>query len=267
MKPGSVISSQDNSRIKNLIKLMKKPRARKEQGIFVVEGLKMLEEARASGLLLQVYASESFYKERSMSSPGFFAELDYEVVADSLFAEVSDTVTPQGVLGTAAMPSYSLNALLDDPGALLLLLEDIRDPGNMGTIIRTAEGAGVTGILLSPSCVDIYNPKVVRSTMGSIFRVPICISGDFYSDLTNISNMGIRVYAAHLSGKPYDTDGGFTERCAILIGNEANGLTDRAISLADALITIPMAGRVESLNAAVAAAILMYEAARQRRNR
>lgn len=267
MKPGSVISSQSNSRIKNLIQLMKKARARKEQGIFVIEGLKMLEEARASKLLLQVYVSEGFYESRCKTDSGFFSGLDYEVVTDTLFAGIADTITPQGVLGTSAMPSYNLKAMVDNPEACLLLMEDIRDPGNMGTMIRTAEGAGLSGIILSPSCVDIYNPKVVRSTMGSIFRVPIYQSEDFYDDLMTMRNKGISIYAAHLSGKPYDTEGGFTEKCAILVGNEANGLSDRALGLADASIKIPMAGRVESLNAAVAASILMYEAARQRRSK
>jgi TrmH family RNA methyltransferase len=267
MKPVNVISSSSNSRIKNLVRLMKKSRTRNEQGIFVIEGLKMLNEARASGHLLKVYASEIFYKERSERDPGFFSGLDYEVVADSLFADVSDTVTPQGILATASMPACSLDALLANRQALLLLLEDIRDPGNIGTMIRTAEGAGVTGIFLSPSCVDIYNPKVVRSTMGSIFRVPVCRSGDFYTDLMNMQKTGIKVIAADLSGKNYDEESDFSKSCAILIGNEANGLSERALNLSDAVVRIPMAGRVESLNAAVAAAILMYEAARQRRSK
>jgi TrmH family RNA methyltransferase len=143
-------------------------------------------------------------------------------------------------------------------------LEDIRDPGNLGTMIRTAEGAGITGIIVSNATVDLYNPKVIRSTMGSIYRVPFYQAEDFYEILTEIKKHGVTIYAAHLSGIPYDTEGSFRKSCAFLIGNEANGLSQKASALADTLIKIPMAGKVESLNAAVAAAILMYETARQR---
>jgi TrmH family RNA methyltransferase len=156
--------------------------------------------------------------------------------------------------------------MIADPKACLLLLEDIRDPGNLGTMIRTAEGAGVTGIILNGSSVDIYNPKVIRSTMGSIYRVPFYYAEDFFEVLTEVKKQGIIIYAAHLLGKPYDTEDSFRMKCAFLIGNEANGLSKEVSAMADALIKIPMAGKVESLNAAVAAAILMYEAARQRKN-
>jgi TrmH family RNA methyltransferase len=143
-------------------------------------------------------------------------------------------------------------------------LEDIRDPGNLGTMIRTAEGAGITGIIFNNSTVDIYNPKVIRSTMGSIFRMPYYQAENFFETLQELKAQNITIFAAHLLGIPYDTEGSFRQSCAILIGNEANGLSEQASMLADVRIKIPMAGKVESLNAAVAAAILMYEASRQR---
>lgn len=265
MKPGTVICSLSNNRMKNLIQLQKKVKAREEQGIFVIEGLKMFEEARLAGLLTRACFSESFYDEKIQIDPGFFTSLDYDVVTDSLFKEISETKTPQGVMGTVAKTKYSLEDMAGHLNTFLLLLEDIRDPGNLGTMIRTAEGAGISGIILNSSCVDIYNPKVIRSTMGSIFRVPICQSEDFLQDIRKLKEQKIKIYAAHLSGESYDTEGGFRGKCAILIGNEANGLSEEASSMADNRIKIPMAGKVESLNAAVAAAILMYEAARQRR--
>ncbi|MDD3174214.1 MAG: RNA methyltransferase, partial [Herbinix sp.] len=126
------------------------------------------------------------------------------------------------------------------------------------------EGAGITGIIYNNSTVDIYNPKVIRATMGSLYRVPFYQTEDFYDTINEIKKQGITVFAAHLLGIPYDTEGSFRKKCAILIGNEANGLSDRASEEADVLIKIPMAGKLESLNAAVAAAILMYEASRQR---
>ena len=136
---------------------------------------------------------------------------------------------------------------------LFLVLEDLQDPGNMGTIFRTAEGAGVDGIFMSTNCVDIYNPKTIRSTMGSVYRVPFVIAPDLQDVFAWFKKQGIRSYAAHVGGT------------AFLIGNEGNGLTDATAGQADCLIRIPMKGQLESLNAGVAAAILMYEASRQRR--
>lgn len=264
MKNKNIITSSSNPQVKNLIQLQKKAKAREEQGLFVVEGLKMFEEAREAGLLIKAYVSESFYQEKQNINPDFFSDLDYEVITDSLFHEASETKTPQGIMGTVKKAHYNLDSILNAPDASLLLLEDIRDPGNLGTMIRTAEGAGITGIIFNKSTVDIYNPKVIRSTMGSIYRVPFYQAEDFYETISQIKQHEITVFAAHLLGIPYDTEGSFRNKCAILIGNEANGLSDKAGELADVRIKIPMAGKVESLNAAVAAAILMYEVSRQR---
>ncbi len=148
---------------------------------------------------------------------------------------------------------------------LVLALENLQDPGNLGTLLRTAEGAGVTGILLSRDCVDIYNPKVIRSTMGSVYRVPFCCSQDWKGDLERLKRQGLRLYAAHLKGEKYYDEISYCVPSAFLIGNESRGLTDETAALADEYIRIPMCGRVESLNAAVASSILMYEANRQRR--
>lgn len=266
MKPKVVISSTSNPQIKNLVLLQKKAKAREEMGLFVVEGIKMFEEAKTAGLLKKAYASESFYQEKVREKPDFFSDMEYEVLTDALLKEVSDTLTPQGILGTVGVTSYPLEDMLTQEKACLLLLEDIRDPGNLGTMLRTAEGAGITGVIFNSSTVDIYNPKVIRSTMGSIFRVPYYRATDFYDTLDRVKEHGIQIFAAHLHGISYDTENCFKKSCGILIGNEANGLTDRASQAADTLIRIPMEGKVESLNAAVAAAILMYEAARQRRS-
>ena len=263
MNPEVLISSMNNPQIKNLALLQRKAKARREQGLFVVEGIKMIEEAKDSGLLVRVYVSESFYKDKADAAL-LFADMSYEVITDAVFKQVSDTMTPQGIMGTVKAPAYSLDNIMAKEDAFLLLLEDIRDPGNLGTIIRTAEGAGATGIILNASCADVLQPKVVRSTMGSIYRVPYYEAENFIDILSNLKTEGFAIYAAHLSGVSYDTKGGFLGRCGLLIGNEANGLSDEATAIADNLVRIPMSGKVESLNAAVAAAILMYEAARQR---
>ena len=161
----------------------------------------------------------------------------------------------------------SLEDILKQPKALLLFLENIQDPGNLGTMMRTAEGAGVTGIIMSRETVDIYNPKTIRATMGSLYRMPFVYVEDFCGTVQRAKSQGIRLYAAHLKGKnTYDGED-YRQPTGFLIGNEGNGLTKEAADSATDYIRIPMGGELESLNAAVAVAVLMYEANRQRRNK
>lgn len=148
----------------------------------------------------------------------------------------------------------------------MVVLDNLQDPGNLGTIFRTAEAAGVTGILLSKDCVDVYNPKVIRSTMGAVFRMPFLYVEDLPEKIKELQKEGIKTYAAHLRGENAYDEEDYTTGCAFLIGNEGNGLRDEVADCADCLIRIPMEGEAESLNAAVAAAVLMFEAGRQRRN-
>ena len=155
------------------------------------------------------------------------------------------------------------NGLDASDNAFILIIEKLQDPGNLGTIIRTAEGAGVTGIIISSDSVDIYNPKVVRSTMGSIFRMPVYVSDDLIRDIECLKEKGITVYGAHLKGQNiYDKN--FKASCAFLIGNEGNGLSEEVSKTAEELIKIPMKGKVESLNAAISTAVIAYEVLRQR---
>ena len=189
-----------------------------------------------------------------------------EVLTDTVFAHASDTKTPQGVLCVVRQKSYKLEDLLKGEKRHLLVLDNLQDPGNMGTIVRTAEGAGVTGVIMSRDCVDIYNPKTIRSTMGSIYRMPFYYAEDILKAIRKIKDAGIKVYAAHLDGeKSYDEED-YAFSCAFLIGNEGNGLREETSKMADHYIIIPMSGEVESLNAAIAASVLMFEVKRQRRN-
>ena len=145
-----------------------------------------------------------------------------------------------------------------------VVLEDLQDPGNVGTIIRTAEGAGVTGIIMSRGTADIFNPKTIRSTMGSIYRMPFLIVDDAVGFVKGLKARKICTYAAHLHGVHSYREEDYTKGTAFLIGNEGNGLTDAMAEAAECLIRIPMEGKVESLNAAIASAVLMYEAHGQR---
>ena len=146
----------------------------------------------------------------------------------------------------------------------IIVMDRLQDPGNMGTIIRTAEGAGVTGILVSSDSVDPFSPKVVRSTMGSVFRMKICITEDLPGDIEKLRKAGITVFGTHLSGNEFYNED-FTGAAAFLIGNEGRGLSDAVSRKADRLLRIPMEGKVESLNAGISAAVVMYEVLRQRR--
>lgn len=227
----------------------------------------MYEEAPADRIV-QVFVSESFWR-ANRNTLEKTAGPDPVILSDSAFAAASDTKTPQGILCVVRQYHYSpeevCSPAADGRAQLLIALENLQDPGNLGTIIRTAEGAGATGILLSRDCVDICNPKVIRSTMGSIYRMPFCCVDRLPDMVRRLRGRGIRFCAAHLAGAvSYETQD-YTQACGFLIGNESRGLSEEAAGAADLCVKIPMYGRVESLNAGVASAVLMYEAARQRR--
>lgn len=264
-----MISSSSNSQIKNIIKLQKQTKVRKEQGLFVVEGKKMLEESllHQNVVVQKVYVSENYYKEVCHSDTSYFRGADFELVSDAVMKEASETMTPQGVLALVETAKYTLDAMLSKSRVRLLILEDIRDPGNLGTIIRTAEGVGITGVVLSKDSVDIYNPKVIRSTMGAIYRVPFVYQENLLEAVRQIKQKQIPVYAAHLEGAVLYDSLSYGDKTALLIGNEANGLSKEISELATKCIKIPMEGKVESLNAGIAAAVLMYEVYRQERAR
>jgi len=144
-------------------------------------------------------------------------------------------------------------------------LESIQDPGNLGTMLRTGEGAGISGVIMNQTTVDLFNPKTIRSTMGSIYRVPFYVTKDLKSTIKDLKSQGILVYAAHLKGTLCYDEPDYKMPTAFMIGNEGNGLSDEIAECADTYIKIPMQGKVESLNAAISATLLMYETNRQRR--
>lgn len=264
-----MITSLGNGRIKNLNKLMTKAKARREDGAFVVEGRKTFLEAPGE-LVREVYVSQEYSENCSPEVRARLEELTragvlVEVVSDPVFKAMSDTVTPQGILAVVSQPTYRLEELLEDPRGLLLVLEDLQDPCNLGTIMRTAEGAGVSGIILSKGTVDLFNPKVVRSTMGTIFRVPFVYEENLSDVLGKLEAAGFRSYCGHLRDSVDYCQVSYVGKTAFLIGNEGNGLSDELCERASGYVKIPMEGQVESLNASVAAALLLYEAFRQRR--
>lgn len=270
-----MITSASNQRVKDVRKLLTKKREREESGLFVAEGLRIVREA-PKDLIESVYISESFLEDPRTADEATLvrerAGEKWETVSDSVMQKMSDTDHPQGILAVLRMvPKQEAGerffSALERKNPLYLALEDIQDPGNLGTMIRTAEGAGADSVLLSPGTADLYSPKVVRATMGSLFRMAVLKASseaDWTAALDRLQSSGVRLFAAALTGSVlYDT-ADYRGGTAFLIGNEGNGLRPETIRRADQAVRIPMGGQLESLNAAVSAGVLLYEADRQR---
>ena len=236
-----------------------------EQGLFVTEGIKIFSETPMDRVEA-VFATAEFANEHPemISRIPAAATRVLDVRADR-FAGISDTKSPQGIIAVVRKKKYTLADILGRGTApLVVVLENLQDPGNAGTILRTAEAAGVSGVILTEGSVDLYNTKVIRSTMGCIFRMPHLVVKSAEELLPEFRAADITTYAAHLGGNISHFEGNYTGGTAFFIGNESRGLTDELSGKLDVLMKIPMSGRVESLNAAMAAGILMYEAKRQR---
>lgn len=257
-----MITATGNKRIKWLVSLGEKAKERKKEKAFLAEGSKMFEEADENRIR-EVYVSESYIEKNGISEK--LERVGYETVSDEVFKKISDTKSPQGILCVMKQYEYTMDELLEKQNPVFVLLEDIQDPGNLGTIVRTGEGAGIDGVIMTKDTVDIYNPKTIRATMGSIYRVPFLYVDSMDNVINKLQGKGITVYAAHLKGENYYDSFDFTKGSAFLIGNEGNGLRKETADLADSYLKIPMEGKVESLNAAIATSLLMYETYRQRR--
>lgn len=262
-----MITSSANARVKQVVQWQTKAKERRRDKVFLAEGIKMFEEAPEEAVR-EVYLSlETEEKLGAQADGRLWGKLQrtgYETVSSEVFAKMSATQTPQGILTVLQQPEYSLEDLLKKPNPLFVVLENLQDPGNLGTILRTGEGAGITGVIMSNNTVDIFNPKTIRATMGSVYRVPFVYTEDLGEVIKKLHANGIHTYAAHLQGEDFYDSFSFAEPTAFLIGNEGNGLTRETADSAESYLKIPMEGQVESLNAAVATALLMYEAHRQR---
>lgn len=256
-----MITSPDNKQVKWVVSLLEKAKARKDEDTFVIEGVNLFEEVPADEVK-HAFVSESFGETHPK-----LKEVPYDVVADNIFKKMTDTLTPQGILCVVKKRHYCLEDYLpskENETPLFVVLETLQDPGNLGTILRTSEGAGVDAVILSKDSVDVYNPKTVRATMGSIFRIPFVYVDDIHAAIKTLKRADVLTYAAHLKGTKSYTEPDYKKATAFLIGNEGNGLTEETANLADTYIKIPMEGKLESLNAAVSTALLIYEAKRQR---
>lgn len=241
------ITARENPIIKQTAKLLKSREERHAQGLFLCEGAVMLEEAVRSGARID----KVFYREGIVLPVAPEGAEIYEVSAGVL-EKLSDVKTPQGIVFTVAIPQN--NTLR---GAHIMALENLQDPGNVGTVIRTAEAFGVDSIALVGNVADVYSPKTVRSTMGSIFRLNICAM-DQDAFFAQTRALELPVYAAALTDTAVPIGEVSFAKAAVMIGNEANGLSEKALDKCDKHVIIPING-IQSLNAAVAASIFMYE--------
>lgn len=253
-----MISSTDNAKIKDIIKLKAKKRFRDEAGLFISEGETSVMEIPPE-LIDEIFVSDG-YAGNIPDIPGKPVE-----VSPKVFEKMSDTVSPQGILATVKKKEIGTEEILNtENNRPVLFLERLQDPGNLGTIVRMAEAAGVAGIIMSSDTADIYNPKTVRATMGSLYRVPFSYCADIIEELEKAKKAGIKVYAT----TPYDAKDlykcDYTKKSAFIIGNESAGVSDAVVAVADERVKIPMEGKVESLNAAIAATLICFEARRQR---
>jgi len=276
------LTSSQNPVIKE-IRVLKNKSGREEKGLFFIEGARFVEEAvseavnagNGSGIGLLKKAEDIKYivvSDSFLDDPdsGELMEacarnrLKVYNVTDSLFKSISDTQNPQGVLAVITVNRDSL-AEAGQRSGILVILDNIRDPGNMGTIIRTADAAGCAGVIVTPGCVDLFNPKVLRSTMGSVFHIPVLHCENMKEAIAFCRQWGYKLCASHLDGSVSLFDADLSGNVAFVIGSEADGIGEDAVLGADMLVRIPMTGRAESLNAAVAAGIMIFEAVRQRK--
>jgi len=251
----TVITSRHNPVFQSFLALKTK-KGREESGLFLAEGRNCISEIPAEWPVEALLLSESVNRES-------FPAWRKIILAEPLLAALSATLNPQDTIAVCRKKEYALPELIKSP-AFLVLGENLSDPGNIGTLLRTAAAAGAHGFLLTSGSGAVYNPKTVRASAGAVFHLPVVEGLEIGPILNFLKGQGIRTVAAHPRGQavPYDID--FTSAFCLLIGNEAHGLSDETARRADLLARIPMPGRAESLNASVAGGILIYEAVRQR---
>ena len=252
------IFSKDNPLIKT-IRALKTKSGRKKHGMFFIEGTRIIEEAISflPDKIHSIVLSYSYNGTYPNKAKEYAKTFDCFLVPDSLFNEISDTETPQGVLAVIRKEDTKISDFSFDESRIVIL-DCVCDPGNIGTIIRTAEAMGFNSIFLTKGCTDIYSPKVLRSTMGSVFRTKI-FEGLTTEDINLIKQREYTLASTALQENSVFLKNASTPRkLAIVIGNEANGVSDEILSISDLILKIPMHGKTESLNAAVAAAIVMY---------
>lgn len=254
------IDSKNNETIKWLKKLQTKSKLRRTEGLYIVEGYKQIRELKQNRIHTLVVSDKKDVQEFKT-----LETVDIIMVEKNIFKEISTDPTPQGVLAVVKMEQHDFYSAKLSPEGIYLAIDSIQDPGNMGTMVRLCDAVGAKGIIVNKTTVDLYNPKVVKSTMGSLEHINVYVVDDLVEGLDHLRKLGIKSYGAYLDDSKYHFDYEYSGGVCFVIGNEGKGLSDAVIEAVDFRIKIPMPGQAESLNASVAASVLVYEALRQLR--
>lgn len=248
-----IITSKDNEIIKNIKKLKEK---KYRLNSYIVEGIKMVKEAINENQEIALIAIREDFK------------IDFDTkniktvtISNKIFNDISDVKTPQGIL---AVIKKNQNNQIETNQEYILALDSLQDPGNMGTIIRTADSANINQIIINKTTVDPYSPKVIRSTMGAIYRTNIIEVEDLKATLKEMKSKGFQIITTDLKATQSIYDINYNNKIVVVIGNEANGVSQEILQTADKKVIIPMLGKTESLNASIAASIMIYEYVRQK---
>jgi RNA methyltransferase, TrmH family len=262
----TVLENPRSPRVRAVAKLTKRS-ARVETGLFLLEGPQAVREALAyrPESIVELFATPSaMERHQDLRAAARAADLEIAYASEGVLDAMADTVTPQGVVAVAKQFPKSVRDVFAAAPRLIAICEEVRDPGNLGTIIRAADASGADAVVLTGRTVDPYNPKVVRATTGSLFHVPVSLGGELADVVTAARGAGLRVVAADVKGEDLlaaRAAGELALPTAWLFGNEARGLTDEALALADGALRLPIYGRAESLNLATAASVCLYESA------
>lgn len=261
------IYSNENDTFKKAKQLSKK-KYRDQYEQYIIEGVRIVLDAveKKKSIDCIVFCEDLFDTSGGEQLIHLLVNLHYKLfkMTKKMYSEITDTKNPQGIMAILPFEKHDCEFILSKNNAFSIVLDRIQDPGNLGTILRTAEAAGVDAVLMAKGCVDLYNPKTIRATMGSIFNIPI-INFNSTEEIINVLKCkGFEIISTSLNASQYYYELNFNNKMAIVIGNEANGILPEIIQNSDHVVKIPMIGNAESLNAAIAASIIMYEAVRQR---
>ncbi len=259
------ITSKDNAAVKDAVKLMSSAKERREKQLFIVEGVRLCGEALENGCeLTEVFYTEEAHAKYTETVDKLEAKAEKSYLITSEIADkIADTVSPQGVFVIGKMIQNHINLDEIRTDGMFILLENVQDPANIGAVFRTAEALGLTGAMLTSDCCDPYNPKAMRASMGAVFRMPYLIVDDIVATINACKAKNMRPIASvPAGGASKITSIRFFKGVIMCVGNEGNGLSEKLKSVCGERVTIPMNGRAESLNAATAASILMWEMVR-----
>ncbi|AVL97647.1 RNA methyltransferase [Microbacterium paraoxydans] len=261
-----MLENPRSPRVRAVAKLTKRS-ARTETGLFLLEGPQSVREAltyRPEAIVELFATPHGWEKHADIRAAAAEADVDVEYVSEDVLHAMADTVTPQGLVAVVRQTPTSVRDIFDAAPRLVAICEEVRDPGNLGTIIRAADAAGADAVVLTGRTVDPYNPKVVRATTGSLFHLPVSVGGELDEVVRRAHDAGLQILAADVKGDDLlaaRADGVLGEPTAWLFGNEARGLEDEALTQADRVLRLPIFGRAESLNLATAASVCLYESA------